>query len=179
MQRQDEMRKVETPEIMLTLIQQLNFEAGEKEKLLQREEGGSKIANLQGFLSGVRTYKQAMMDSGYILDKKFSGTEKRLIPFLDNGVCTLEFPELREVVYTLNEFIASEDFEKFKNVWDEAVEMQKDWLFYISEKGRALHFVKGWYEAMKWVDETIEELQKALVLKEKDEAESLPFDDGE
>lgn len=34
MQEQDEMRKVETPEIMLTLIQQLNFEAGEKEKLL-------------------------------------------------------------------------------------------------------------------------------------------------
>lgn len=32
---------------------------------------------------------------------------------------------------------------------------------------------------MKWVDETIEELQEALVLKEKDEAESLPFDDGE
>lgn len=179
MQEQDEMRKVETPEIMLTLIQQLNFEAGVKEKLLQREESGSKIANLQGFLSGVRAYKQAMMDSGYILDKEFSGTEKRLIPFLDNGVCTLEFPELREVVYTLNEFIASEDFEKFKNVWDEAIDEQKNWLFYISEKGRDLHFVKGWYEAMKWVDETIEELHEVLVLKEKDEAESLPFDDGE
>ena len=179
MQEQDEMRKVETPEIMLTLIQQLNFEAGVKEKLLQREESGSKIANLQGFLSGVRAYKQAMMDSGYILDEEFDSTEKRLIPFLDNGVCTLEFPELREVVYTLNEFIASEDFEKFKNVWDEAIDEQKNWLFYISEKGRDLHFVKGWYEAMKWVDETIEELHEVLVLKEKDEAESLPFDDGE
>ena len=34
MQEQDEMRKVETPEIMLTLIQQLNYIATEKEKLL-------------------------------------------------------------------------------------------------------------------------------------------------
>ncbi|EMB44013.1 hypothetical protein [Treponema denticola] len=179
MQEQDEMRKVETPEIMLTLIQQLNFEAGMKEKLLQQEESGNKIANLQGFLSGVRAYKQAMRDSGYILDEEFSSTERRLIPFLDNGVGTIELPELREVVYALNEITTSEDFEKFKDVWDEAIDEQKNWLFYISEKGRDLHFVKGWYEAMKWIDETIEELQEALVLKEKDEAESLPFDDGE
>ena len=179
MQEQDEMRKVETPEIMLTLIQQLNFEAGMKERQLQLEESGNKIANLQGFLSGVRVYKQAMRDSGYILDEEFDGTEKRLIPFLDNGVSAIELPELREVVYTLNEITTSEDFEKFKKVWDEAIDKQKDWLFYISEKGRDLHFVKGWYEAMKWIDETIEELQEALVLKEKDEAGSLPFDDGE
>lgn len=179
MQEQDEMKKVETPEIILTLIQQLNFEAGMKERLLQQEESGNKIANLQGFLSGVRAYKQAMMDSGYILDEEFSGTEKRLIPFLDNGVSTIELPELREVVYKLNEITASEDFEKFKNVWDEAIDEQKNWLFYISEKGRDLHFVKGWYEAMKWVDETIEQLEVELELAEKAAAESLPFDDGE
>lgn len=58
MQEQDEMRKVETPEIMLTLIQQLNYVAKEKEDLLQQEENGNKIANLQGFLSGVRAYKK-------------------------------------------------------------------------------------------------------------------------
>ena len=179
MQEQDEMRKVVTPEIMLTLIQQLNFEAGMKEKLLQREENGNKIANLQGFLSGVRAYKQAMRDSGYILDEEFSGTERRLIPFLDNGVGTIGLPELREVVYALNEITTSEDFEKFKDVWDEAIDEQKNWLFYISEKGRDLHFVKGWYEAMKWVDETIERLKAELECAEKDEAESLPFDDGE
>lgn len=179
MQEQDEMRKVETPEIMLTLIQQLNFEAGMKEKLLQQEESGNKIANLQGFLSGVRAYKQAMMDSGYILDEEFGGTEKRLIPFLDDDVCTIELPELREVVYTLNETTKSDEYIKFKGFWGGAVEKQKDWLFYISEKGRDLHFVKGWYEAMKWVDETIEQLKVELELAEKAAAESLPFDDGE
>ena len=179
MQEQDEMRKMETPEIMLTLIQQLNFEVGVKERQLQLEESGNKIANLQGFLSGVRAYKQAMRDSGYILDEEFDSTEKRLIPFLDNGVCTIELPELRKVVYTLNEITASEDFEKFKKVWDEAIDKQKDWLFYISEKGRALHFVKGWYEAMKWVDVTIGQLKAELEYAEKAAAESLPFDDGE
>jgi len=179
MQEQDEMRKVETPEIMLTLIQQLNYIATEKEKLLQLEESGNKIANLQGFLSGVRAYKQAMKDSGYILDEEFDGTEKRLIPFLDNGVCIIELPELREVVYTLNEITASEDFEKFKNIWNEAIDKQKNWLFYTSEKGRDLHFVKGWHEAMKWVDDTIKQLKVELEFAEKAAAESLPFDDGE
>lgn len=179
MQEQDEMKKVETPEIMLTLIQQLNFEAGMKERLLQQEESENKIANLQGFLSGVRAYKRAMRDSGYILDEEFDGTEKRLIPFLDDDICTIKLPKLREVVYKLNEITASEDFEKFKNVWDEAIDEQKNWLFYISEKGRDLHFVKGWYEAMKWVDETIEQLEVELELAEKAAAESLPFDDGE
>lgn len=179
MQEQDEMRKVETPEIMLTLIQHLNYIATEKEKLLQFEEGGNKIANLQGFLSGVRAYKQAMRDSGYILDEEFDGTEKRLIPFLDNGVCTIELPELRKVNLDIDEATISDEYDGFKVFWDNAIDKQKDWLFYISEKGRDLHFVKGWYEAMKWVDETVERLKAELECAEKDEAESLPFDDGE
>lgn len=135
MQEQDEMKKVETPEIMLTLIQQLNFEAGMKERLLQQEESGNKIANLQGFLSGVRAYKRAMRDSGYILDEEFDGTEKRLIPFLDDDICTIKLPKLREVVYALNENTTSEDFEKFKKAWDEAIDKQKNWLFLHQRKG--------------------------------------------
>ncbi|WP_147623927.1 hypothetical protein [Treponema denticola] len=179
MQEQDEMRKVETPEIMLTLIQQLNFEAGMKERLLQQEEGGNKIANLQGFLSGVRAYKQAMRDSGYILDEEFDGTEKRLIPFLDDGVCIIELPELRKVNLDIDEATISDEYDGFKVFWDNAIDKQKDWLFYISEKGRDLHFVKGWYEAMRWVDETIEQLKVELEFAEKAAAESLPFDDGD
>jgi len=179
MQEQDEMKKVETPEIILTLIQQLNFEAGMKERLLQQEESGNKIANLQGFLSGVRAYKQAMRDSGYILDEEFDGTEKRLIPFLDDGVCIIELPELRKVNLDIDEATISDEYDGFKVFWDNAIDKQKDWLFYISEKGRDLHFVKGWYEAMRWVDETIEQLKVELEFAEKAAAESLPFDDGD
>ena len=179
MQEQDEMKKVETPEIILTLIQQLNFEAGMKERLLQQEESGNKIANLQGFLSGVRAYKQAMRDSGYILDEEFDGTEKRLIPFLDDGVCIIELPELQKVNLDIDEATISDEYDGFKVFWDNAIDKQKDWLFYISEKGRDLHFVKGWYEAMRWVDETIEQLKVELEFAEKAAAESLPFDDGD
>lgn len=179
MQEQDEMKKVETPEIILTLIQQLNFEAGMKEKLLQQEESGNKIANLQGFLSGVRAYKQAMRDSGYILDEEFDGTEKRLIPFLDDGVCIIELPELRKVNLDIDEATISDEYDGFKVFWNNAIDKQKDWLFYISEKGRDLHFVKGWYEAMRWVDETIEQLKVELEFAEKAAAESPPFDDGD
>lgn len=176
---QEEMRKMETPELLLTLIQQLNYRAWEKENVLQREESGSKVANLQGFLAGVRTYKQTIRDSGYILDEEFDGTEKRGALFFDDAGWTIKLPELREVVYTLNEIVASEGFENFKKLWNEAIDKQKNWLFYVSEKGRNLHFVKGWYEAMKWIDDTIGVLRKKLVIEEKAEAESLPFDDGE
>ena len=134
MQEQDEMRKVETPEIMLTLIQQLNYIATEKEKLLQFEESGNKIANLQGFLSGVRAYKQAMRDSGYILDEEFDGTEKRLIPFLDDGVCIIELSELRKMSFDINEATISDEYDGFKVFWDNAIDKQKDWLFYTSKK---------------------------------------------
>lgn len=179
MQEQDEMRKVETPEIMLTLIQQLNYIATEKEKPLQFEESGNKIANLQGFLSGVRAYKQAMRDSGYILDEEFDGTEKRLIPFLDDGVCIIELSELRKMSFDINEATISDEYDGFKVFWDNAIDKQKDWLFYTSKKGRDLHFVKGWHEAMKWVDDTIEQLKVELEFAEKAAAESLPFDDDE
>lgn len=57
---------------------------------------------------------------------------------------------------------------------------QKNWLFYISEKRQRFALRQGeWYEnhEMGWWD--IEELQEALVLKEKTKQESLPFDDGE
>ena len=179
MQEQDEMKKVETPKIILTLIRQLNFEAGMKERLLQQEESGNKIANLQGFLSGVRAYKQAMRDSGYILDEEFDGTERRLIPFLDDGVCIIELPDLRKVNLDIDEATISDEYDGFKVFWDNAIDKQKDWLFYISKKGRDLHFVKGWYEAMRWVDETIEQLKVELEFAEKAAAESLPFDDGD
>ena len=59
MQRQEE--KIQIPQIMLILIQQLNYTAHEKEAALQCEESGSKVANLQGFLAGVRAYKNIFL----------------------------------------------------------------------------------------------------------------------
>lgn len=170
-----EMNKVETPEIMLTLIQQLNYTATEKEVLLQKEESGSKVANLQGFLAGVRSYKNTIRHSGYILDDKFNGTDERLSPFFDIVDCTIKLPELRKVCADIDEVTSSDEYIAFKECWDDVVDDEKDRLFYFSEKGRDLHFAKGWYEAMEWVDDTIKRLKAELAQAEKDEAERLPF----
>lgn len=177
---QEELRQVETPEILLTLIQQLNYTAWEKEKILQTEENGNKIANLQGFLAGARSYKNTMRNIGYILDEEFDGTENRIPPFFDSdGDCSIKLSRLREVVSTLNEVTASDDYEKFTKLWAGVVDNEKNSLFYYKEKGRDLHFAKGWYEAMDWVNKTIKKLDIELAVAEKKEAESLPFDDGE
>lgn len=177
MQRQEE--KIQIPQIMLILIQQLNYTAHEKEADLQCEESGSKIANLQGFLAGVRTYKQALRASGYIFDIKFDSTEERKLPYFSDDGCEIELAELLDVVSDIEEMIDSAAFKNFKEVWRKAVDGQKDWLFYSSEKGRDLHFAKGWYEAMCTTDKTIQKLQEELKAAEKESAESLPFFDGE
>lgn len=78
MQEQEEEKKgIPIPQIMLILLQQLNYTAHEKEAVLQCEESGSKVANLQGFLAGVRAYKKALRDNGYTFDIKFDSTEER------------------------------------------------------------------------------------------------------
>ena len=71
----------------------------------------------------------------------------------------------------------STDFEDFKEVWRKAENVQKDRLFYTSEKGRDLHFAKGWYEAMSATERTIQRLHTKLEAAEKEAAESLLFDD--
>ena len=150
MQEQDEMRKVETPEIMLTLIQQLNYVAKEKEDLLQQEKNGNKIANLQGFLSGVRAYKKTIRDSGYMLDDKFNSTNERLPPYF-NEVGWAKLQKLRKMCSDIDEVTSSDEYIAFKKLWNAVVDDKKNDFFHFSEKGRDLHFIKGWYKAMKWI----------------------------
>lgn len=177
MQRQEE--KIRIPQVMLILIQQLNYTAHEKEAALQCEESGSKVANLQGFLAGVRAYKKALRNNGYTFDIKFDSTAERKLPYFSDDGCEIEIAELRDVVSDIEEMTDSAAFKNFKDVWRKAVDSQKDWLFYNSEKGRDLHFAKGWYEAMTEIDKTIYRLQEALETAQKENAECLPFFDND
>lgn len=170
-----EERKVPVPEILLALVRQLNRVAFEKEGELQFEESGSKVARLQGYLAGVREYKQTMRVF-WTLDGKYDGTAERELPYSDgDGSRHLDVRELREVVAGINDMTESADWAAFKNLWQEAVDAQKDWLFYTREKGRDLHFVKGWYEAMREIDDTIIRLRNELEAAEQETAENLPF----
>ena len=176
-EKKEEKKELPLPQIMLILLQQLNYTAHEKEASLQCEESGNKVANLQGFLAGVRSYKKALRDNGYTFDIKFDTTEERKLPFFCNDGFEFGLAELREVCSDIDEMTESADYENFQELLQKAVDIQKDWLFYTSEKGRDLHFVKGWYEAMSATGATMLRLHAALDAAEKEAAESLPFDD--
>ena len=177
MQKETEKREIPTPAILLTMLAQLNDKAFEKEAVLQYEESGANIAKLQGFLAGVRKYKSLMRDNGYTFDIKFDGTTERKLSFFGEDGCKIGLAELREVCSDIDDLAESVAYDEFKELWHNAVENQKDWLFYTSEKGRDLHFAKGWYEAMTEIDNNVQRLHTALEAAEKEAAESLPFDD--
>ena len=175
--QEEKKKKIPIPQIMLVLLKQLNYTAHEKEEVLQYEESGSKVANLQGFLAGVRAYKKALRDNGYTFDIKFDSTEERELPYFSRDGFEFGLAELREVCSDIDEMIGSADYKNFQELLQKAVDIQKDWLFYTSEKGRDLHFAKGWYEAMSATGATMLRLHTALDEAEKKAAESLPFDD--
>ena len=177
MHKETEKREIPTPAILLTMLAQLNYTAHEKEAVLQCEESGSKVANLQGFLAGVRAYKKALRDNGYTFDIKFDSTEERKLPYFSDDGCEIGLAELREVCSDIDEMTDSADYKNFQELLQKAVDIQKDWLFYTSEKGRDLHFAKGWYEAMTEIDNNMRRLHTALEAAEKEAASSLPFDD--
>ena len=175
--QKEEKRKIPTPAILLTMLAQLNDKAFEKEAVLQCEENGAKIAKLQGFLAGVRKYKQLMRDNGYTFDIKFDGTTERKLPFFGEDGCKLNLHELRVTVSDIDDLTESAEYKELKELCQNAVKTQKDLLFYICEKGRDLHFTKGWYEAMTEIENNFQRLHTALEAAEKEVANSLPFDE--
>lgn len=164
----------------IQLIKQMNEQAYENEAALAVEESAVKIANLQGYLAGVRKYKSMLQDAGYELDIKYMDTTERGLFYYDSDkTCNLELSELRYAISDIEEVTDTASWEEFKTSWQEAVDAMKDKLFYESEKGRDLHFCKGWYKAMQQVDEYIEGLNRQREYLEQEKATSLPFDDGE
>lgn len=171
-----EKTQIELPTCMDTALKQLNDVARGKIAALQSEENASKVANLQGYLAGVRAYKQALRNAGFVFSVKLDGTDVSESVFFDEDGCTLDIDGLRVIVYDINRFENTPEYEEFKEQWEESVNKQKDWLFYGSEKGRDLHFVKGWYSAMCEIDDRNNRLRNELKAAEKKVAESLPFD---
>ena len=174
MQEEKEKREIPTPAILLTMLAQLNDKAFEKEAILQCEKGRANIAKLQGFLAGVRKYKQLMRDNGYTLDIKFDGTTERKLSFFSDDGCEIGLAELREVCSDIDEMTDSADYKNFQELLQKAADIQTACLFY-SEKDRDLHFAKGWYEAMTEIDNNMQRLHTALEAAEK--ANSLPFEE--
>lgn len=164
----------------IDLIKQMNAQAYENEEVLSVEESAVKIANLQGYLAGVRKYKALLEESGYELEIKYEDTTERGYYYFDDEKnCNLNLSALREAIEELNDFTETESWENFTTLWQQTVDTMKDNLFYLSEKSRDLHFCKGWYKAMKQMDEYMDALNRQLEYLEQEKANSLPFDEDE
>ena len=178
MEMENEREEGFVPAILLTLVQQLNYTAREAEIALQSEENGSKIAKLQGFLAGVLEYKEVLAQSGYAIDEKYFGTQECKLPYKHNDF-TDSLGELREIVSDIDDLTESPDYKAFSNKLDFRIEGRKNDLFYNSDKGRDLYFVKGWHAAVTNIDDTIIRLHALLDAMEKEKEETLPFGDEE
>ncbi|WP_407425539.1 hypothetical protein [Treponema sp.] len=138
-----EIEKVPTPAAFLTLVKQLNAIAYEKEAVLQCEESGAKVANLQGFLAGVRNYKKVMHDNGYEFDIKYEGTTERGVSFFDDDGCVLELAELIVIKSDIDEFTETQTFAHFKDKWQQAVETKKRLVILHQRKRTRPAFLQG------------------------------------
>lgn len=174
----------ELPSVIELLIKQLNCRAGSVEATLQEEENGSKIAKLQGFLAGVKSYKQTLKDAGFIVGADLE-TEK-MAPWIiesanknqdDDEIYDVElnFTELTRIVIDLDTFESMDFYEELRKKKVEKIDKMKDQLFYYSEKGRELYWCKGWYEAYSLIKKWTATLRSELSARERDRKNSLPF----
>ncbi|MFA5657674.1 MAG: hypothetical protein WC900_00120 [Oscillospiraceae bacterium] len=162
----------------IQLIKQMNEQAYENEAKLAVEENGAKIADLQGYLAGVRRYKAILQENDYFLDVKYLGTTERGVFYFDEeNNCNLDNNEIRIALSGIEQVTDSAKWQDVKTSCEKAINAMKDMLFYQSEKGRDLHFCKGWYSAMKQIDKYIEALVSQLEFLEKEKSESLPFEE--
>ena len=179
MEMENEREEGFVPEILLTLVQQLNYTAREAEIALQSEENGNKIAKLQGFLAGVLEYKEVMDQSGYALDRKYFGTQECKTPYILGGDFTGRLAELRDIISDIDYLTESPIYKSFTDKLALCIEGRKNDLFYHSDKGRDLYFVKGWHKAITEISGTISDLRMILDVMEKEKEETLPFGDKE
>ena len=151
------------------------------EARLQSEENGSKIANLQGYCKGKKTYSMLLRDTGFNIDLSFDRT--CFISVDENGAecCNLSFSELSKINSEIEELEDDDNYKNLLKVIEEKVNERKNKLFYDSEKGRDLYWCKGWYEAITKIEYWIKELRFFYNVNkqkiEKAKKEELPFNE--
>jgi len=181
-----EKRKLDVP-ILERFIRQLNQEVYTRELKLQTEENGTKIAQLQGFIAGARTYKTLMNDAGFV-NARTDDREELFFSIDENGdeECSLNPQGVEASNIMAQAFILIPEYKEFQEKRQSRVEDAKNNLFFYSDKSRDLYWYRGWYEAITQVDDYIHALNaKFELLKQKKEQaakqaeEELPFEDME
>lgn len=165
---------------MKRLIPYINHEVKVLEAQLQTEESGTKVAIIQGKLAG---YHSMISILNEIENTNFKNiTDTKEIPCKYNTefqkwVCDCqEFDVVLNLSVTFNSIDVEETIKSFNYRGEERIQKKKDWLFYTAEKGRDLHFVKGWYFMFNILNEWKEAIQSQYEYLSKKNRENLPFD---
>lgn len=181
-----EKRKLDVP-ILERFIRQLNQEVYTRELKLQTEENGTKIAQLQGFIAGARTYKTLMNDAGFV-NARTDDREELFFSIDDNGdeECSLNPQGVEASNIMAQAFILMPEYKEFQEKRQARVEDAKNDLFFYSDKGRDLYWYRDWFKALTKIDEWIEilksyfyRLQAKKEQAAKQAREELPFENME
>lgn len=163
-------------------MKQLRFRMNIIENTLQTEESGNKIAFLQGECAGFRSLCTAISEAGYFnyKDEKHA-SEGTIFEFDEKArewsVTTSDYGVLVE--WNLKTLDIEEILSEAKKPLESRINKMKDRLFYEAEKGRDLHFVKGWYCILSCFDDWCAEIHKAYEIAKKLKEQELPFEEEE
>lgn len=163
-----------------TFMMMLRVEMNRTEASLQTEESGTKIAFLQGKCAGYRSLCKILVESGYS-----DYTESRLTTELifECSKDNIWFSKTSDYNLLSKLKVVAMDIEEImsdiKKPFEKRVEKMKDKLFYEAEKGRDLHFVKGWYFTLAIFDDWCTAINSAYDVAKKIKDEELDFGDDE
>lgn len=148
------------------------------EARLQTEESGNKIAFMQGQCAGYRRFRTVVSENAGVIIPE-SESIRGLIEWNDNErkwVCTArEYKNLLEwETYALD---IEELLDSVKKPLNDQVEKMKSHLFYDCDKGRELHWVKGWWSMMSAFSDWCALIHEAYAIAKKDYDNSLKLDE--
>ena len=160
-------------------MQQLRFRMNQIEAQLQTEESGNKIAFLQGNCGGFRSLIAALKEAGYDDYTNVKASETLMFEYHEKDdkwvVKTGKYSVLidwNQTAYDIEEVLS-----EARKPLETRVNKMKDRLFYEAEKGRDLHYVKGWYCILSCFDEWCAKIHDAYDIAKKDHDNSLDFGD--
>lgn len=171
-----------TIESLEDFMKQLRFRMNIIENTLQTEESGSKIAFLQGECAGFRSLCAAISEAGYYnYANDNAKSETSLFNFDEKehrwSVTTSKYSVL--VVWEQKALDVEEVISAAKKPLESRINKMKDRLFYEAEKGRDLHFVKGWYCILSCFDDWCAKIHDAYKIAKKEHDYSLNFDEDD
>lgn len=163
---------------MKRLIPYINHEVKILEAQLQTEESGTKIAIIQGKLAGFNSMI-SILNEIEITDFKIIKESEKIPCKYDSefqkwGCLCDDFDKVLNLNIIFNS--VEERLKRFNELGENKIKQRKDWLFYTAEKGRDLHFTKGWFFAFNILNDWKEAIQKQYEYLSKRNKENLPFD---